>query len=148
MVVLATGVGSAGPPPNGAPREAQGVRLPHGGLRPVTDAPPMSTRTTHLIPHCATRANVSLDERLRGSALKQMDLKTYKAVKNGLLSLFLLVFAGFLVLEGADPTLVFTGTVAFLALLNGVELGEFYSAWEEVRRVQAQNTADPDRKKS
>lgn len=98
----------------------------------------MSTEKPSFIPHCATEANVSLDNRLR--RLRHMDLKTYKAVKNGLLSFAVLVFAGILVVEAnADPTVVFSGTVVFLALLNGIELGEFFSAWEEVRKLQAQN---------
>ena len=74
-----------------------------------------------------------------------MDLKAYKALKNGLLSFVLVGFAIVLVQEGAEPTLVFTGTLAVVTLLNGIELAEFYSAWEEVRKTQAQSQEDDTR---
>ena len=101
----------------------------------------MSTNHPNHIPSSVTDANVQLDQRLR-DAYANMDLKTYKVVKNGLLSFVLIGFAVFLVLEGAEPTLVFTGTLGLLTLLNGIELAEFYSAWEEVRTAQAQRQED------
>ena len=71
-----------------------------------------------------------------------MDLKTVKTVKNGLLSFLFLGFAVVLVLQGADPTLTFSGTLVLLALLNGIEMGELYAAWGEVRRIQEQASQD------
>lgn len=65
-----------------------------------------------------------------------MDLKTFKIVKNSLLSLLFLAFAIYLVTRGADPTWTFTGTFVLLLLLNGVEAGELYAAVDEVRRIQ------------
>jgi hypothetical protein len=97
----------------------------------------MSAKHPHYLPECVTTANVQLDDRLR--SFNNMDLKAYKAVKNGLLSLAIIVFAGYVVNAGADPTVVFSGTLTLLCLLNGIELAEFYNAWEEVRKTQAQN---------
>lgn len=102
----------------------------------------MSTKTQSRVPSSVTDANVELDQQLR-DAYHHMNLKTYKAVKNGILSFVLLGFAYVLVLEGADPTLVFTGTLAVVTLLNGIELAEFLDAWAEVRTAQA-NREDDD----
>lgn len=100
----------------------------------------MSTKSDTIVPPCATDANVQLDNRLRDAW--NMNLKTYKAIKNSLLSLVLIAFGWFLVLEGADPTLVFSGTLAVVALLNGIEFAEFVDAWSEVRQAQLRDDED------
>ena len=103
----------------------------------------MSTKTQSRVPSSVTDANVQLDKQLR-DAYHHMNLKTYKAVKNGILSFVLLGFAYVLVLEGADPTLVFTGTLVVVTLLNGIELAEFLDAWAAVRSGDTQTQRRED----
>lgn len=92
----------------------------------------MSTKAPTLIPTAQTRANLDLAMRL-ASRYENMDLKTYKALKIGVLSVSVIGYAVFSVQQGADPNVVFTGTVLLLAILNGVEVTELASAWIEVR---------------
>ena len=101
----------------------------------------MSTNHPTRIPRSVTDANVQLDQQLR-DAYTAMDLKTYKLVKNGVLSIAIIGFGVFLVLEGANPDAVFAGTVLLLCMLNGIELAEFLDAWAEVRTAQAQSQED------
>lgn len=62
-----------------------------------------------------------------------MDVKKWKAAKAGLVSLFVVVIAGYAIASGADPTT--TGRLALLtlALVNGLELGELLAVWAEAR---------------
>lgn len=62
-----------------------------------------------------------------------MNLKVWKVIKNLVVSLAIIGFAIFSVSEGADPLQVFTLASIVLALVNGMELSEFYAAWAEVQ---------------
>lgn len=67
-----------------------------------------------------------------------MDLKSYKILKNGALSLALLAFGVYLIGEGVEPTLVASTILPIIALLNGLELSELYAAWAEIKKTQAE----------
>jgi hypothetical protein len=87
--------------------------------------------------------NTALDRWCR--RVLTMYLRAVKTIKNGLLSLLFLGFALILVDQGAGPTLTYSETIALLAVLNGIELGELYAAWSEVQGTdENQETNDCD----
>lgn len=62
-----------------------------------------------------------------------MNLKTWKVLKNLIISISIVGFGIFAIGEGADPMHVFSLGIIVLGLVNGMELSEFYAAWAEVQ---------------
>lgn len=69
-----------------------------------------------------------------------MNLKTWKVLKNLVISIAIVGFGVFAIGEGANPMHVFSLGIIVLGLVNGMELGEFYAAWAEVQSIET----DPD----
>lgn len=63
-----------------------------------------------------------------------MNLKAWKVLENLVVSLAIVSFGIFSVVEGADPLQVFSLGIIVLGLVNGMELSEFYAAWAEVQQ--------------
>ena len=61
-----------------------------------------------------------------------MDLAKYKLVKTTLVSLALVGFGSFAILQGADPTLTATVTVMVIGLIAGVEFSELVASMSDV----------------
>jgi len=70
-----------------------------------------------------------------------MNLKTWKVLKNIVVSLAIVGFAVFSVTEGADPLRVFSLGIIVLGLVNGMELSEFYAAWAEVQSAKESDSS-------
>jgi 4-amino-4-deoxy-L-arabinose transferase-like glycosyltransferase len=62
-----------------------------------------------------------------------MNLKRWKLFKSILLAMAVLVFAGFAILQGADPTAVALPAIIVAALLAGVEWSELVAVWAQAR---------------
>jgi len=75
-----------------------------------------------------------------------MTLTQFKVVKNLLLSGVILAFSWLLVTEGAEPTLVGVAALSLVAVLNGVDLAEWYAVWGEVQRerIKQQSSGGDD----
>lgn len=63
-----------------------------------------------------------------------MNLKAWKVLENLVVSLAIVSFGIFSVVEGADPLQVFSLGIIVLGLVNGMEISEFYAAWAEVKQ--------------
>ena len=74
-----------------------------------------------------------------------MNLKTWKVLKNLVISIAIVGFGVFAIGEGADPMHVFSLGIIVLGLVNGMELSEFYAAWAEVQAGDSgDSTSDSD----
>ena len=93
----------------------------------LADTPPRG-----LIPDELTDQNRALDQFLRRK-WPPMNLKRWKLVKNAVFAAAILGYGYVLVTEGADPTIVFAGTIALLIPLLGIEFGEFAAAWAMIQ---------------
>jgi len=91
----------------------------------------------HGVPQDVCDHNIRLDQRLR--RVSDMNLKRWKLLKAAISTVAVLVFSGFAIAEGADPTT--TGLVALLvvAALNGIDVAELLSVWAEVRTAQSRD---------
>ena len=69
-----------------------------------------------------------------------MNLKTWKVLKNLVISISIIGFGIFAIGEGADALQVFTLAIIVLGLVNGMELSEFYAAWAEVEAGDSDDT--------
>jgi len=102
----------------------------------------MSTKTTSsTVPDAVTRQNCAVDHYLR-NRWPPMNLKTWKVLKNLVISIAIVGFGVFAIGEGADPMHVFSLGIIVLGLVNGMELSEFYAAWAEVQSG-SQNDSTP-----
>jgi len=70
-----------------------------------------------------------------------MNLRTWKVLKNLVISIAIVSFGVFAIGEGADPMHVFSLAIIVLGLVNGMELGEFYAAWADVQ-AGSENESD------
>lgn len=61
-----------------------------------------------------------------------MDLARWKALKTTFVSLAILGFAAFAVLQGADPTLTATVAIPVVGLVAGIEFSELVAAMADV----------------
>jgi|GEM_PF-2244793 len=93
----------------------------------------MATNSRVSVPTEVVRQNRLLDARLR-ERWPPMNLKAWKVLKNLVVSLAIVGFGIFSVVEGADPLRVFSLGIVVLGLVNGMELSEFYAAWAQVQR--------------
>ena len=73
-----------------------------------------------------------------------MNLKTWKVLKNLVISVAIVGFGVFTIGEGANPTHVFSLGIIVLGLVNGMELGEFYAAWADVQSTNENNSTSSD----
>jgi len=73
-----------------------------------------------------------------------MNLKTWKVLKNLIISVAIVGFGVFAIGEGANPMHVFSLGIIVLGLLNGMELGEFYAAWADVQSTNENNSTSSD----
>ena len=73
-----------------------------------------------------------------------MNLKTWKVLKNLVISVAIVGFGVFAIDEGANPTHVFSLGIIVLGLVNGMELGEFYAAWADVQSSSSNSTSSDD----
>ncbi|ADQ69256.1 hypothetical protein Hbor_39420 (plasmid) [Halogeometricum borinquense DSM 11551] len=85
-----------------------------------------------LVPTELTDQNRALDQFLR-QRCPPMNLKRWKFVKNAVFAAAILGYGFTLARQGADPTIVFAGTVALLIPLLGIEYGEFAAAWAMIQ---------------
>jgi hypothetical protein len=72
-----------------------------------------------------------------------MNLKRWKLLKSVVLSLAVLVFAVFAILQGADPTAVAIPAIITATLVAGVEYSELVAVWAETQ-VQYQSRQEED----
>jgi len=73
-----------------------------------------------------------------------MNLKTWKVLKNLVISVAIVGFGVFAIDEGANPMHVFSLGIIVLGLVNGMELGEFYAAWADVQSTNENNSTSSD----
>jgi len=73
-----------------------------------------------------------------------MNLKTWKVLKNLVISVAIVGFGVFAIGEGANPMHVFSLGIIVLGLVNGMELGEFYAAWADVQSTNENNSTSSD----
>jgi hypothetical protein len=73
-----------------------------------------------------------------------MNLKTWKVLKNLIISLAIVGFGVFTIGEGANPMHVFSLGIIILGLVNGMELSEFYAAWAEVQAERENRSPGDD----
>ena len=73
-----------------------------------------------------------------------MNLKTWKVIKNLVVSIAIVGFAIFAIGEGADPLQVFSLAIVVIGLVNGMELSEFYAAWAEVQTGGQDDSSSSD----
>lgn len=71
-----------------------------------------------------------------------MNLRTWKTIKAGLVTLALFLFGVFAITQGADPTTTFTLTAIVAALLNGVEFAELAAAMAQVNNEEQAESDD------
>ena len=69
-------------------------------------------------------------------------IQTLKAVRMLTVNLIIGILSVFLVLEGADPTIVGGFAITALALLNGVELSEWLAAKQAIQEHDLTNDDD------
>jgi predicted anti-sigma-YlaC factor YlaD len=100
----------------------------------------MREHRLHGVPKDVCDYNIRLDQQLR--RVSDMNLKRWKLLKAGISTVAVLVFSGFAISEGADPTS--TGLVALLvvAALNGIDVAELLSVWAEVRASRPRDDGD------
>lgn len=77
---------------------------------------------THNLPSTTAEYNARLDDFLRTYA--NMSLRRWKLFKTVLLSLAVLIFGGYAIESGGDPTTVAYAALGVAALIAGVEVGE------------------------
>jgi 4-amino-4-deoxy-L-arabinose transferase-like glycosyltransferase len=82
-------------------------------------------------PETPAEYNAHLDRRLE--RIPGMNLRRWKLFKSILLSLAVLVFAVFAILQGADPTAVALPAIIVAALVAGVEWSELVAVWAETK---------------
>lgn len=99
----------------------------------------MSTKHPH-VPASSTEANRRLDVTLQ--RYLDMDLRTWKTIKAGLVTLALFAFGVYSVNQGAEPTTTFAVAATVSALLNGVELAELVAALADSKGSGASNASD------
>lgn len=80
--------------------------------------------------------NALLDDYLR--RFPGMNLKKYKIIKNGILSIMLVGFGTIAISQGADPTVVSGSIIALVAVLNGIEFSELFAVYSEMKQAQAE----------
>ena len=73
-----------------------------------------------------------------------MNLRTWKVIKNLIVSIAIVGFAIFAIGEGADPLQVFSLAIIVLGLVNGMEVSEFYAAWAEVQTDSQDDSSSSD----
>jgi len=99
----------------------------------------MSTKKTSIVPDAVTRQNCAVDHYIK-TRWAPMNLKTWKVLKNLVVSIGIIGFAIFAIGEGADALQVFSLAIIVLGLVNGMELSEFYAAWAEVQASDADDS--------
>jgi len=104
----------------------------------------MSTKnTSSTVPESVTRQNCRIDHYLR-ERWPPMNLKTWKVLKNLVISVAIVGFGVIAIDEGANPMHVFSLGIIVLGLVNGMELGEFYAAWADVQSTNENNSTSSD----
>lgn len=73
-----------------------------------------------------------------------MNLKTWKVLKNLVISIAIVGFGVFAIGEGANPMHVFSLGIIVLGLVNGMELGEFYAAWADIQTNSQDDSSSSD----
>lgn len=81
----------------------------------------------------------ALDHWLQAHA--HMDLRAYKALKVGFISVSIILLAFYAIANGASPGPTFWVTAASLVVLNGIELSEFAATYAE---LQTPDGDDPE----
>jgi len=71
-----------------------------------------------------------------------MNLKRWKLLKAGISTVAVLLFSGFAIVEGAEPTTTVLVALLVVAALNGIDVAELLSVWAEVRTEQARDDGD------
>ena len=94
------------------------------------DSTTMQTQTHNLT--TTAGYNRALDSFLH--RIKYMNLKRWKIIKSVLLSLAVLGFATYAIMQGADPTTIGLPAVIMAGLIAGVELSEYVAAFAEVHQ--------------
>lgn len=65
--------------------------------------------------------------------VRYMNIKRWKILKSLILSLSVLIFAGYAIMNGADPTTIALPALIMAGLIAGVEWSEFIAVWVETR---------------
>ena len=76
------------------------------------------------------------------SRYPHMNLKRWKIIKSVILSLAVLSFGGFAILEGADPTTIGIPALFLAALIAGVEWSEAIAILAETSREYSRRQGD------
>jgi hypothetical protein len=73
-----------------------------------------------------------------------MNLKRWKLFRSILLSMAILLFTAFTVLQGADPTAVTIPAIITAALVAGIEIHELVAVWAETQARYHSRQEDED----
>jgi len=73
-----------------------------------------------------------------------MNLKRWKLFRSILLSMAILLFTAFKILQGADPTAVTIPAIITAALVAGIEIHELVAVWAETQARYRSRREDGD----
>ena len=154
-------------PPAGANRDEFGIRNKHTerildhsfltvsagnlSLVPVTPAPrSRRERNLHRVmsnKHCFLESTAEYNARLarRFDSIPGMNLKRWKLFRSILLSMAILLFTAFTILQGADATAVTIPAIITAALVAGIELNELLAVWVETQAKYRNRREDEDK---
>jgi hypothetical protein len=96
----------------------------------------MSLKQAHF-PETTDEYNKRLDTVLH--RIKYMNIKRWKILKSIVLSIAVLLFAGYAIQNGADATTVAVPAIITAGLIAGIELSEYLAVWAEAHSSIREN---------
>ncbi|MEE6210835.1 hypothetical protein U3A55_11820 [Salarchaeum sp. III] len=106
----------------------------------------MSTKHDTVQKYCpdtVRASNLALDQWLQSHA--HMNLRTYKALKVGFISVSIIILAFYAIANGASPGPTFWVAVAGLAVLNGIEVSELLATYAELQNPSQNDSTEDGR---
>jgi hypothetical protein len=96
--------------------------------------------------YCFPESTVEYNARLAShfETTPGMNLKRWKLFRSILLSMAILLFTAFTILQGADPTAVTIPAIITAALVAGIEIHELVAVWAEMQARYRSRQEDED----